>query len=57
MTYKIGKGQYAGKGGKNFPVTILDENGNKKDSFTVYGNHGTAKKEAEKVIKKLSSEE
>ena len=56
MSYKIGKGQYAGKGGKNFPVSIFDENGNQIKSFKVYGNHKTAKKEAEEKIKELSKE-
>ena len=57
MSFKISKGQYAGKGGKNFSVSIFDESGKQVESFTVYGKHKTAKIEAEKRIKELTDKE
>ena len=51
MSFEIGKGQYAGKGGKNYPVTILDENKNVVAEFEIYGSHGTAKEKAKQYIK------
>lgn len=54
MGYTIGKGQYSGKGGKNFTVEIMDYEGKKVCSFTVYGTHKTAKEKAKAKIKELS---
>lgn len=56
MGYSIGKGQYAGKGGKNFPVEIMDDEGKTVCSFTVYGSHKTAKEKAKAKIKELSGD-
>lgn len=57
MSYKIGKGQYAGRGQKNYPVEILDANNKVVESFTVYGNRGTAKTQAKNKIKELTDKE
>ena len=49
MTYKIGKGQYAGKGNKNYPVQILNEEKKVIHTTTLYGSHQSVKKKAEKL--------
>ena len=54
MSYQIGKGQYAGKGGKNYPINILDDNNHIIESFIVYGSHKTAKEKAQEKVNELS---
>lgn len=38
MGYTIGKGQYAGKGGKNFTVEIMDYEGKKVCSYRIWNS-------------------
>lgn len=54
MSYIIGKGQYVGKGGKSFPVQILNEENKVVEVFEVYGSHKSAKEKAQKRVKELT---
>lgn len=57
MSYKIGKGQYAGKGERNYQINIFDDNHKIVDSFVFYGSHKRAKSLAQRKVKELENKE